>query len=166
MQTPRRSFLALVLMFVVCGACGSSNSSAKSPPSTSAPSGTTAAPALPRSQELQNYCNWAYRYYDVVGKIDYSDFKSAIPSLEDAADVAERWAASALEPVRDAQRELVFSNADFLDRIKQSAPKTNAEFAKAVDNAHAAIAKKYPNLDHDSEVVKAFDHTNCGVDNG
>ena len=102
----------------------------------------------------------------MVAKIDWSDFQIAIPSLDVAAQVAERWAASAPEAMRAAQRDLVRSNADFLEQVKQRHPKTNAEFSKAVDDAHAAIAKKHPNLDHDTEVVKEFDHTNCGMANG
>jgi hypothetical protein len=122
--------------------------------------------ALPRTNELQEYCNWAYRYYDVTAKIDWSNFESVIPSLEIAAQIAKRWAEGAPQEVRVMQHELVASNDEFIARLKQRAPKTTAEFRKAVDDAQIAIKKKYSNLDHDTEVVKAFDHTNCGVDNG
>src|SRR4029079_12558034 len=110
MHSPSRIFTLVLTLLFACAACGSDTSSSDAPKvSTSSPSQSSTAPALPRSEALQAYCNWAYRYDEVVAKIDWSDFQIAIPSLDVAAQVAERWAASAPEAVRAAQRDLVRS---------------------------------------------------------
>jgi hypothetical protein len=166
---PRTSFrvwfTVSVLACALIGAgCGSSTSA--SAPSTSASSvrsSTTPASALPRSDELQAYCNWAYRYSEVVPKIDWSDSKRAIAGLEIAAEIVRRRAESAPREIRAANRNLVTSNDEFIRQLRQRAPSTSEELRTAANEAQIALNKEFPNLEHDTAVVAEFDQTNCGI---
>ena len=86
--------------------------------------------------------------------------------LEIAAQVGRRQAESAPQNIRPAQQEIAAFNDELIARLKQRSPKTIADLQAALSEADAALKRKYSNYDRDSQDIKAFDHTNCGLEDG